>query len=32
MAGKAKPALLGQMNNRAVFELLMDRGQVSRAS
>ena len=31
MAGKAKPALLGQMNNRAVFELLMDRGQVSRA-
>jgi N-acetylglucosamine repressor len=31
MAGKAKPALLRQMNDRAVFELLLDRGQASRA-
>src|SRR5581483_5028435 len=31
MAGKAKPALLRQLNDRAVFELLLDRGQVSRA-
>jgi predicted NBD/HSP70 family sugar kinase len=31
MAGKAKPALLRQLNDRAVFELLLDRGQASRA-
>jgi N-acetylglucosamine repressor len=31
MAGKARPALLRQLNDRAVFELLLDRGQVSRA-
>jgi N-acetylglucosamine repressor len=31
MAGKAKPALLRQLNDRAVFEMLLDRGQASRA-
>lgn len=31
MAGRAKPALLRQLNDRAVFELLLDRGQASRA-
>jgi N-acetylglucosamine repressor len=31
MAGKAKPALLRQLNDRAVFQLLLDRGQASRA-
>jgi N-acetylglucosamine repressor len=31
MAGKAKPALLRQLNDRAVFELLIERGQASRA-
>ncbi|HSV16576.1 MAG TPA: ROK family transcriptional regulator [Tepidisphaeraceae bacterium] len=31
MAGKAKPALLRQLNDRAVFELLLDHGQASRA-
>jgi len=31
MAGKAKPALLRQLNDQAVVELLLDRGQVSRA-
>ena len=31
MAGRAKPALLRQLNDRAVFELLMERGQASRA-
>ncbi len=31
MAGRAKPALLRQLNERSVFELLLDKGQVSRA-
>src|SRR5947209_12339502 len=31
MAGKAKPALLRQLNDRAVLEVLLDRGQASRA-
>ncbi len=31
MAGKAKPALLRQLNDRAVFEMLLSRGQASRA-